>query len=137
VEEIHHTEEHLIEIKQSQLDAKPVGKRRSTVVMCQCLPHILRVYLKSGVPMMTMIACFIYDLALFMIFSVNILYHDNSILATTELSLVGSCLLFGCLFEIAGRKKIFTGRLCVTSAASLLVPFGPRLPIPIVKDLPF
>lgn len=98
---------------------------------------MLRVYLKAGVPMMTMVACFIYDLALFLIFSVNILYHDNSILATTELSLIGSCLLFGILFEIGGRKKIFTGRLCVTSCASLLVAFGPQIPIPIVKQLPF
>ena len=87
--------------------------------------------------MMTMVACFIYDLALFLIFAVNILYHDNSILASTEISLVGSCLLFCCLFEIVGRKKIFTMRLCVTSIASLMVAFGPQLPIPFVKDLPF
>lgn len=112
-------------------------KKKAIAVMCMCLPAVMRVYLKSGVPMMTMIACFVYDLALFLMFAVNIVYHDDDALATTELSLVGNCLLFGCLFEIVGRKKIFTGRLCVTSYATLLVVFGKDIPIKFVQNLPF
>lgn len=86
---------------------------------------------------MTMVACFIYDLALFLIFAVNIIYHDDNILPATEFSLFGSCLLFGCLFEIVGRKKIFTARVCVTSIASMLVAFGDRIPIGFIRALPF
>jgi hypothetical protein len=80
IEEVHHHDELLIDVHHVQSEKKPI-KRKATAVMCLCLPHDLRVYLKSGVPMMTMIACFIYDLGLFLIFSVNILYHDDNIMA--------------------------------------------------------
>ena len=71
-----------------------------------------------------MIACFMYDLALFLIFSVNIMFADNNLdFAMTEFSLLISCFIFGILFEIVGRKRIFTMRLLVTSLCSLFVPF--------------
>ena len=88
----------------------------------------MQIHLKRDVSMMTMLTCLIYDLALFLIFSVNTIYHDESILTMTELSLLFSCLLFGLLFEIVGRKKVFTMRLCVTSIASLVVPYAKRIP---------
>jgi MFS family permease len=71
-----------------------------------------------------MIACLMYDLALFLIFSVNIMFADNNLdFAMTEFSLLLSCFIFGILFEIVGRKRIFTMRLLVTSLCSLFVPF--------------
>ncbi len=81
---------------------------------------------------MSMATCFLYDLALFLIFATNILYHDENIFAMTELSLLGSCILFGFLFEIVGRKKIFTMRLIVTSVASAFVPFISQIPVWII-----
>ncbi len=86
-----------------------------------------------------MIACFMYDLALFLIFAVNIMFHDNNLdLAMTELSLLVSCFIFGILFEIVGRKRIFTMRLIVTSIASLSVPFVDKLAekVSFVKYIP-
>jgi MFS family permease len=69
-----------------------------------------------------------YDLALFLIFAVNIMFHDDNLdFALTELSLLVSCFIFGVLFEIVGRKRIFTMRLIVTSVASLSVPFIDKL----------
>ena len=77
---------------------------------------------------MTMVACMMYDLSLFSIFTVNIMYHDDSILAQTEFSFLLSCLFFGVLFEIVGRKKVFTMRLCITCIFSLLVPYLHLIP---------
>jgi MFS family permease len=80
-----------------------------------------------------------YDLALFLIFAVNIMFHDNNLdLAMTELSLLVSCFIFGILFEIVGRKRIFTMRLIVTSIASLSVPFVDKLAekVSFVKYIP-
>jgi MFS family permease len=83
-----------------------------------------------------MFTCFVYDLALFMIFSVNIINHQDDGFATTELSLLGSCVLFGFLFEIVGRKRIFTMRLIVTSIASLAVPFIKKIPWDLIQLIP-
>jgi MFS family permease len=84
----------------------------------------MRIHLKKNVSYMSMTACFMYDFALFLIFAVNILFHDKNLdFAMTELSLLVSCFIFGILFEIVGRKRIFTMRLIVTSVASLTVPF--------------
>jgi MFS family permease len=88
---------------------------------------------------MSMIACFMYDLALFLIFTVNILFHEGNLdFAMTELSLLVSCFIFGILFEIVGRKRIFTMRLIVTSVASLSVPFIDKIAekIPFVNYIP-
>ena len=85
---------------------------------------------------MTMVTCWVYDVALFLIFSVNILFHDDNILLNTELSLLASCILFGVLFEIMGRKKIFTMRLCVTSIASLCIPFFKKIDFWLINILP-
>ncbi len=51
------------------------------------------------------------------------------IFETTMLSLIFSCLLFGFLFDIAGRKQIFTMRTCVTSISTILVPYITFFPI--------
>jgi MFS family permease len=116
---------------------KPLIKN---VVMCRCLPKSMRIHLKKRVSYMSMIACFMYDLALFLIFAVNIMFHDSKKLdfAMTELSLLVSCFIFGILFEIVGRKRIFTMRLIVTSVASLSVPFIDKLAekIPLVNYIP-
>lgn len=87
---------------------------------------------------MSMISVFMYDFALFMIFAVNIMFHEDTDFASTELSLFGSCLLFGILFEIVGRKRIFTMRLLVTSVCSLFVPFLPIIEksVPILGYVP-
>ena len=82
--------------------------------------------------MMTMVACLVYDLALFSIFSVNIMYSENSGLVTTELSFFISCFIFGILFEFVGRKRIFTMRLCVTCIASIFVPYINQIPVWII-----
>jgi hypothetical protein len=87
----------------------------------------MRVHLKKRVSPMSMISVFMYDFALFMIFAVNIMFHSDTNFASTELSLFGSCFFFGILFEIVGRKRIFTMRLIVTSIASLFVPFMPAI----------
>ena len=85
---------------------------------------------------MTMVTCMVYDMCLFLIFATNTMYHDENILPATELSLLLSCLFFGLLFEIVGRKKIFTMRLCITSLASLLVPYSKRIPFWVFEILP-
>jgi len=116
-----------------------VKKAPKNVVMFRCLPKNMRIHLKSRVSYMSMIACFMYDLALFLIFAVNIMFHDNTLdFAMTELSLLVSCFIFGILFEIVGRKRIFTMRLIVTSVASLVVPFIDKLAekIEFVKYIP-
>ena len=105
--------------------------------MCGLLPKVMRIHLKRGVTAMTMISCLVYDVALFLIFAVNIMYHYEEILPLTELSLLLSCLLFGFLFEIVGRKRIFTMRLCVTSVASLFVPFADQIDFFLFKIFPF
>jgi MFS family permease len=112
------------------------GVRLPGVVMCRSLPPKMRIHLKKGVTEMSMYTCFMFDLALFLIFSVNIMYHDDNIFAMTELSLLGSCFLFGFLFEIAGRKKIFTMRLLITSLASAFVPFYKLIDFWIIPVLP-
>lgn len=104
--------------------------------MCRSLPAKMRIHLKKGVTEMSMYTCFMFDLALFLIFSVNIMYHDDNIFAMTELSLLGSCFLFGFMFEIAGRKKIFTMRLLVTSVASAFVPFIMNIHFWIIEYIP-
>ena len=104
--------------------------------MCRSLPAKMRINLKKGVTEMSMYTCFMFDLALFLIFSVNIMYHDDNIFAMTELSLLGSCFLFGFMFEIAGRKKIFTMRLLVTSVASAFVPFIMNIHFWIIEYIP-
>ena len=86
---------------------------------------------------MSLITCYVYDIALFLIFSVNLIYHDDSVLAMTELSLLLSCLFFGILFEIVGRKKIFTMRLCVTSIASACVPYAKKIDFWLINIIPF
>ena len=86
---------------------------------------------------MSLITCYVYDIALFLIFSVNLIYHDDNVLAMTELSLLISCLFFGILFEIVGRKKIFTMRLCVTSVASVFVPYSKKIDFWLINIIPF
>jgi MFS family permease len=112
------------------------GLRLPGVKMCRSLPAKMRIHLKKGVTEMSMYTCFMFDLALFLIFSVNIMYHDDDIFAMTELSLLGSCFLFGFMFEIVGRKKIFTMRLLVTSVASAFVPFIMKIPVKIIQLIP-
>ena len=87
-----------------------------------------------------MIACLSYDMALFLIFSVNLAFHEEDDLASTEFSLLISCLIFGCLFEIVGRKRVFTMRLCMTSLFSFMVAFADYITWPLlsfVKTIPF
>lgn len=102
----------------------------------------MRIYLKRGVPWLSMVACLCYDMSLFLIFAVNITFHEDSELASTELSLLISCLFFGCLFEIVGRKKVFTMRLCVTSCCSFMVAFADKIWLPFdflnfIREIPF
>ena len=106
------------------------------VVMCRGLPAVMRIHLKKGISEMSMYTCFMFDLALFLIFSVNMMYHNDDILPMMELSLLGSCFLFGFFFEIAGRKRVFTMRLLVTSVCSAFVPFISRIPWKIVQYIP-
>jgi MFS family permease len=111
-------------------------KSRMGAVLFHCMPKVFRLYLKRGVPVMTMVTCWVYDVALFLIFSVNILFHDDDILVNTEISLLISCLLFGILFEIMGRKRIFTMRLCVTSICSLCIPFFKKIDYWMINIIP-
>ncbi len=134
-------------IKTSKMASAVTSRKRKfiggrTVVMCKALPQIMRIYLKRGVPWLSMVACLCYDMSLFLIFAVNITYHEDSELASTEFSLLISCLIFGCLFEIVGRKKVFTMRLCVTSCCSFMVAFAEKIWLPFeflnfIREMPF
>lgn len=96
------------------------------VIMCPFLPcwPTLRVPLKRGVTRMSMIACYSYDTVLFLIFAVNIAFHVEQDLSSIEFGLLISCVIFAFLFEIIGRRRIFTMRLLITSVFSFMVAFG-------------
>jgi MFS family permease len=85
---------------------------------------MFRVALKRGVSRISIIACYSYDTALFLIFAVNVAFHVEQDLASLEFSLLISCLIFAFFFELFGRRKVFTMRLAVTSGFSFMVAFG-------------
>lgn len=83
-----------------------------------------------------MITCFVYDFVIFIILSINLIFHDENVLPRTEVSLIFSCIIFGFLFDMQGRKQIFTMRVCMTSIATILVPYMKLIPFPIVHIFP-
>jgi MFS family permease len=111
-------------IKSSRM-ASALRSRAPPVIMCPFLPwQHLRVVLKRGVSRISMIACYSYDTALFLIFAVNVAFHVEQDLSTIEFSLLISCVIFAFLFELFGRRKVFTMRLIITSGFSFMVAFG-------------
>lgn len=54
---------------------------------------------------------------------INVNFGPQNYFHQIEIGLVLSCLFFGFMFDIVGRKQIFMMRLMVTSIATILVPF--------------
>ena len=77
-----------------------------------------------------------YDFVLFIILSINLIFHDDNILPRTEFCLIFSCLVFGFMFDLLGRKQIFTMRVCVTSISTILVPFLKLVPFDLISMFP-
>ena len=85
---------------------------------------------------MSVVTCFVYDFILFIILSINLIFHDESVLPRSEFCLIFSSLIFGFLFDILGRKQIFTMRVCVTSIATILVPYMKLIPFRLINWFP-
>jgi hypothetical protein len=75
-------------LKTSETTANKKKKKLPSYVMCKGLPKSFHIHLKRGVNRISLITCYVYDIALFLIFSVNLIYHDDNVLAMTELSLL-------------------------------------------------
>lgn len=98
---------------------------------------------------MTMAVCLIFDFVIFLILAINLCFGPPDTLIQVEISTTLSCLMFGFMFDILGRKQIFIMRVMVSSISTALIPFIPyklvaclalvmssvSLTIPVIPDL--
>ncbi|CDW86857.1 UNKNOWN [Stylonychia lemnae] len=118
------------------IDNDPITQKKQRISRLQrqnklfgCLPKMFQLELKRNVTQMTLVTCFVYDFVIFLILAINLNFGQQGLLQQTELSLAFSCLMFGFMFDLLGRKQIFTMRVCVTSIATMLVPYIKFFPI--------
>ena len=106
--------------------------------ICKCIPEMFRIKLKKHVTRKTMVVCFAFDFVIFMIMAINLNFGPQDILKEVEISLFISAIIFGFMFDILGRKQIFTMRVMICSLSTIAIPFiryESIFSLPIVKPV--
>lgn len=80
-----------------------------------------------------MMTCFIFDFVIFLMMVINLSFGPKGYLGTIELGMLTSCIYFGLLYDIIGRKQLFMMRLFMSSFTTILVPFITFLPMIVIS----